>query len=784
MDSLDGVKYREKEIDLKLFLIENASDELKNARIEAVQGLDQTSTNYKSSLTEIDNAFIKAVVESVDGNGSNSDSELFTKVQAYKFVDSAISFINLFESADETFRNLLLSSNSSDVVEALRFFVQANHFNMPFSIRGIKEALCLMWSTDVNIQEEVLNSFVSVFITVPGTEQQEFLPSKKIAQNLTILVSKSNASEVASIEQAISRLVRKELIPSEVFSILWSIAAKAPSRHARAAAMLLISMGATSDSSIVDSASRLRHLLEAGLGDYTEEHRDWLTAKAAATALQRVKMVSTDRLSAKYVVTQLIIERLLCIIKGSWCLNDLVDDTKLWFGAAEQAINAIFVLCDQPEKTCKEVISSMEAATFGFGSGRPRSSCHSLQLSRFFFVISHIALKLLVYTESLSGSIRRAKAAMMTASHEESLKVHAVKSTKKGEAESVTSIESELGLAQAEEAEAESKIAEISDKEIIGRGIIGLFAPLVVRVVADTSGVYKSEILMQTSTLAMCKFMCISGSFCSKYFPLLFRTMTITPTDDVTLRANTVIALGDLAFRFPNEFEPYTSHLYACLRDKSTRVRRHSLMVLTHLILNDMIKCKGQVCEIALCLQDKETPIRDMARLLFNELSKRSNNPIYNLLPDIISRLSVIGVKKDDFRKIMTFLLSFIKKDKQNETLVDKLCQRFSKCTSLSETADISFCITQLKMNEKCVKILLDHFKSYKDSLFDEDVYKNFVVILSKLKKLPGLDAKDALVEWENRMKECRSAGIEDNIADRNAESMKGKKKKTKNRIV
>merc|ERR1719148_310496 len=190
--------------------------------------------------------------------------------------------------------------------------------------------------------------------------------------------------------------------------------------------------------------------------------------------------------------------------------------------------------------------------------------------------------------------------------------------------------------------------------------MIGLFTPLLVRIVSNEDGLFSSEVLMQTSTLALCKFMCISRSFCEKHLPLLFTALSNAPTEDVSLRANTVIALGDLAFRFPNEVEPYTPRIYACLRDKSNRVRRHTLMVLTHLILNDMVKVKGQVCEIAVCLEDKEPRIRDMSRLLFHELSKRSNNPIYNLLPDIISQLSQIELAKDDFRSILAFLLGYI----------------------------------------------------------------------------------------------------------------------------
>ena len=53
--------------------------------------------------------------------------------------------------------------------------------------------------------------------------------------------------------------------------------------------------------------------------------------------------------------------------------------------------------------------------------------------------------------------------------------------------------------------------------------------------------------------------------------------------------------MGDLAFRFPNAMEPWTSRMYARLSDDSQVVRYNTLMVLTHLILNDMVKVKGQV---------------------------------------------------------------------------------------------------------------------------------------------------------------------------------------------
>ena len=52
-------------------------------------------------------------------------------------------------------------------------------------------------------------------------------------------------------------------------------------------------------------------------------------------------------------------------------------------------------------------------------------------------------------------------------------------------------------------------------------------------------------------------------------------------------------------------------------------MRKNTLMVLTHLILNDMVKVKGQISEMATCLEDKDSRISDLAKLFFLELSKK-----------------------------------------------------------------------------------------------------------------------------------------------------------------
>jgi hypothetical protein len=83
-----------------------------------------------------------------------------------------------------------------------------------------------------------------------------------------------------------------------------------------------------------------------------------------------------------------------------------------------------------------------------------------------------------------------------------------------------------------------------------------------------------------------------------------------------------LVALGDLAFRFPNALEPWTEHLYgsritgSCLHDPDPSVRHDALMVLTHLILHDMMKVKGHVSEMMMRLEDPEPRIANLVRVL------------------------------------------------------------------------------------------------------------------------------------------------------------------------
>jgi len=174
--------------------------------------------------------------------------------------------------------------------------------------------------------------------------------------------------------------------------------------------------------------------------------------------------------------------------------------------------------------------------------------------------------------------------------------------------------------------------------------------------------------------------LCVSSKFCEDHHRLLFVLLDKNKKAP-NVRSNIVIALGDIAVSFSNILDENHDILYRGLSDPDPVVKKNTLMVLTHLILNGMIKVKGQLGEMAKCLEDDDARIADLAKMFFHELSTK-DNAIYNNLPDrkcgflfllsslkqyrdvVISHLSVgaHAVDEESFQKTLTFIFKFIEK--------------------------------------------------------------------------------------------------------------------------
>lgn len=230
--------------------------------------------------------------------------------------------------------------------------------------------------------------------------------------------------------------------------------------------------------------------------------------------------------------------------------------------------------------------------------------------------------------------------------------------------------------------------------------------------------------------------MCVSSDFCEQKLQLLFTILE--KSKDASIRSNIVIGLGDMAVCFSTLIDDNITFLYNRLSDSDTIVRKNAVMVLTHLILNGMVKVKGQISEMAKCLDDADQRIADLAKLFFTELASKDNQ-IYNNLPDIISSLTTNNDKRlgeESFRKIMKFIFSFdfTEKEKNAENIVDKLCQRFLTAEDERSWRDIAFCLSLLPFKtERPFKKLLDGWPTYQDKVHEEAVHKSFLEIIQKV---------------------------------------------------
>lgn len=146
-----------------------------------------------------------------------------------------------------------------------------------------------------------------------------------------------------------------------------------------------------------------------------------------------------------------------------------------------------------------------------------------------------------------------------------------------------------------------------------------------------TKKTLQNTTLRAIATLSFSKFLCVSSNFCDANHHLLFRILETSK--DANIRSNIAIALGDVAVSFSTIIDENSDELYRGLSDTALVVKKNTLMVLTHLILNGMIKVKGQLGEMAKCLEDEEPRIADLAKLFFTDLSTK-DNAIYNNLPD------------------------------------------------------------------------------------------------------------------------------------------------------
>lgn len=614
-------------------------------------------------------------------------SELLTRLQlTRKYYNEAIRFIEILHSASTIVIQLLSSRNKSEVIEAMDFFVMMDAYKIETARSGIRRMLRLIWTKGNSdegkgVQSHLIDCYKDLFFDAPGS----FTPNDAanyIARNMISLTFGATPAELTCLEQLLSTMMKAGNVSEAVIAKLWqvySIQKKEISRTQRRGSIIVLGMLSLADPEIV--VKEIEAMLRIGLGAYGRS--DLVLAKYTCIALRR--MIPGRQAKSKEVVGIPKLANDHSVLVRLAAILEIETTSKEWYGVAEHALNAIYALSKHPDVLCSDIIrrktvfvfqphlqprpTSSHASVEGTESGEERleeveeqpgttpteaeeakSKPASAALAQLLYVVGHIAIKQIVHLELCELDFKRRKV-------EQEKNKAAAAPQKQDNAEA-----DELDLiGGTTEDDFQDAMAHIRERELLfgEHSLLAKFGPLVIEILANNNS-YPDRDLQASATLCIAKLMCVSAEYCEKNLPLLITIME--RSEDPIVRSNAVIALGDMAVCFNHLIDENTDFLYRRLNDEDASVKRTCLMTLTFLILAGQVKVKGQLGEMAKCLEDEDKKIADLARMFFTELATK-DNAVYNHFVDMFSLLSAEpNLDEQALRRIVKFLIGFVEK--------------------------------------------------------------------------------------------------------------------------
>ncbi|KAL2751855.1 hypothetical protein ACRALDRAFT_1053216 [Sodiomyces alcalophilus JCM 7366] len=674
-------------------------------------------------------------------------SEAIEKLTLTKrYYSEALRFIDVLHEATGIICQLLGSKNKSEVIEAMDFFEVGDAYNIEQNKVGIRRMLRLIWTKGNSdegrgVQTHLIDTYRRLFFEAPDS----FSPNDAanyIARNMISLTFGATPAELTSLEQLLSTMMKGGMIPELVVTKLWQVYGvqkREISPKQRRGAIIVLGMLATANPEIV--VGEMETMLRTGLGAHGRN--DLQLAKFTCIALQRLNPTSRQAKDSSVKFSRLPNDH--AVLAKLAAITEVPSESKEWYGVAEQAINAIYSLSKHPDILCSEIIRRKTRRVFasqsrpvsrdetqmttqsaareggaGLGgdadgsqatlAGQPtRKRDAAINLSQLLFIVGHVAIKQIVHLELCELDFKRRKQDL----ERDRMTGSAGQTGKDGNGEEgKQDADDDLDLiGGTTEDDFTDAMADIRERELLygPQSLLAIFGPLVSEICANNT-TYADKGLQGAATLCLAKLMCVSSEYCEVNLPLLITIME--RSTDPTVRSNAVIALGDMAVCFNHLIDENTDFLYRRLADRDASVKRTCLMTLTFLILAGQVKVKGQLGEMAKCLEDEDRRIADLARMFFTELSTK-DNAVYNHFVDMFGLLSAErSLGEESFRRIVRFLLGFVEKDRHARQLADKLAARLNRCETERQWNDVAFALGLLPhKNEEIAKAVAEGFR-------------------------------------------------------------------------
>ncbi|EYB86284.1 hypothetical protein Y032_0282g1284 [Ancylostoma ceylanicum] len=252
---------------------------------------------------------------------------------------------------------------------------------------------------------------------------------------------------------------------------------------------------------------------------------------------------------------------------------------------------------------------------------------------------------------------------------------------------------------------------------------------------------------------AFSKFLLICPQFTERASSLFLTFTCCHP--DADMREYLLVAAVDVMQRFPSMLDRHALFLFDMPIDKDVNVKITALLYLTQMLTRDILKPRGTLSNVALCMLKKkpssdttdpseaQTSYREvmaLAKKLFYEISLKGNL-LVNVMPDLICRVCrwEKEVPLTDFKDIVKKLLPLIM-DKPLDTVVEKMCSRFEFCNSREATAHnqhishyFSYFISQVPLSDTSFYKMRDALAYFAPFLEDSVVYHDLIAPVHQL---------------------------------------------------
>lgn len=689
-----------------------------------------------------------------------------------------------------------ITSIKGEMCDIMDFFVDCNTFGLKNSDLGINRMIFHVWekvkpsaatnttSEDNNsIRDHLLLCFSRLYIEV---DLRFSVPQRQLAllNNLLKLLNTSFATPSKTLVESCIECcsIKLALLPPSTVKSLLSLAYKrfmeGISLLDARSSLVLLSIGARLQPSLL-KGGMVKGLLERGVGIIKSSSGKKKKKKETLDVLEYLLATLTSLYGGGGGGLRLPLEDPIIYSISSLLFLE-VEGSFQWLEGCNKIIRCLSLIAQDFISLSKTILGSLASGD---------SVGNNWILARNIHISSSIATHLYCHFDVIEQDLLKGS---------QSAGVDSTGTNNN------TDISEESLISKSEEENIKEIVRLCREEELLAPGSPLHSWALCCRRVFERSATANPSLVIIAS-IALTKFMTISQSFCDSNLSLFLTLLTKHPLEVV--RMNCILGFADLATCHSRIVDQNVKSLFLGLMEtKGTtgaKIRTRTLTILTHLFLTGMIKVKGWIGWIARAQLDPSPSVRGMAKLFFQELTGKDPLAIYNYIPEIISALSVgsgdalfeasgddvaVDIIKplshDEFKSVAKTIFEYVtRKERQMESLVERLCARIRGCRNWRQIRDIMFSITLVISPTisggvgnntstppfTSLKRFIESFPLYRDRLHDKQVFSYVEDILQRAKKqfvdvpTPNQAHSSLIKEWENMIHEAAGEDASDN---------------------